>query len=240
VSGRFLVVNADDFGASRGVNRGVVGAHERGIVTSASLMVHGAAAEEAAEYARAHPRLGIGLHVDLGEWRLADGAWKAVYERVPGDDGSAVTREVVAQLARFRRLLGRDPTHLDSHQHVHRDEPAASVCHDLATGLGVPLRHFGPARYCGDFYGQDRDGSSLLERISVGHLVATLKALPAGVTELACHPAETSDLDDMYGSAREDELRALCDPLVRETLRREQILVGSFADLRARTANGGW
>jgi hypothetical protein len=48
---RLLIVNADDLGCSRGVNRGIIEAHERGIVTSASLMVNRPAASEAAEYA---------------------------------------------------------------------------------------------------------------------------------------------------------------------------------------------
>ena len=65
---RFLIVNADDFGQSAGVNRGVAMAHEQGIVTSASLMVRWPAATGAAAFGRAHPGLSVGLHVDLGEW----------------------------------------------------------------------------------------------------------------------------------------------------------------------------
>ena len=62
---RTLVVNADDFGASEGVNQGVVQAHVHGIVTSTSLMVTGNAAEHAARLAGEHPGLGVGLHWDL-------------------------------------------------------------------------------------------------------------------------------------------------------------------------------
>jgi predicted glycoside hydrolase/deacetylase ChbG (UPF0249 family) len=240
VTGRFLVVNADDLGASPGVNDGIAHAHEHGIVTSASLMVHGRAAEAAAAYARDTPTLGVGLHVDLAEWRFGDGSWEPVYQRVPTDDARAVEREVNGQLTRFRRLLGRDPTHVDSHQHVHREEPVASACRRLAETLGVPLRHFARVRYCGDFYGQDRHGAPVPEFISVAHLVATLQALPQGATELSCHPAHPADLDDMYGSAREAELQVLCDPHVRTTLDRERIAAGSFADLRGHTAIGGW
>src|SRR5262249_22921163 len=62
---RYLIVNADDFGRSAGVNRGIIQAHEQGIVTSASLMVHWPAAREAAEYGRGRPGLSLGLHFDL-------------------------------------------------------------------------------------------------------------------------------------------------------------------------------
>src|SRR5262245_64423892 len=113
---RSLIVNADDFGLSAGVNRGIIEAHERGIVTSASLMVRGSAAAAAAAYARAHPALSVGLHLDLGEWAWRDGGWVSVYEVVRADDARAVVAEAARQLAAFRRLVGLSPTHLDSHQ----------------------------------------------------------------------------------------------------------------------------
>ena len=69
MSTRYLIVNADDFGQSRGINRGITEAHEQGIVTSASLMVRWPAAPEAAAYARSHGSLSLGLHFDFGEWR---------------------------------------------------------------------------------------------------------------------------------------------------------------------------
>jgi hopanoid biosynthesis associated protein HpnK len=62
---RRLIVNADDFGRSHSINQAVVRAHREGILTTASLMVNGAAAEEAIELARQNPRLGVGLHVTL-------------------------------------------------------------------------------------------------------------------------------------------------------------------------------
>src|SRR6266487_6764733 len=62
---RRLIVNADDFGRSHSINQAVVRAHREGILTTASLMVNGPAAAEAAELARENPRLGVGLHVSL-------------------------------------------------------------------------------------------------------------------------------------------------------------------------------
>ena len=128
---RALIVNADDFGLTAGINHGIAQAHEEGIVTSASLMTEQPAAEAAAAYARAHPDLSVGLHVDLGEWKFEADEWRQLYER--SQDG---------QLERFRELVGRDPTHLDSHQHVHLREPARSALIELAAELGVALRHF--------------------------------------------------------------------------------------------------
>src|SRR5262249_40646690 len=64
-----LIVNADDFGLTESVNRGVLEAHHRGILTSATLMANGAAFESAVALARAAPRLGVGVHLNLSEGR---------------------------------------------------------------------------------------------------------------------------------------------------------------------------
>jgi predicted glycoside hydrolase/deacetylase ChbG (UPF0249 family) len=100
-STRFLIVNADDFGLSEGVNRGIIEAHEQGIVTSASLMVHKPSAISAAAYSREHLRLGLGLHLDLGEWAYDGEAWTPVYRVVPLDDYSDVTEELERPLSEF-------------------------------------------------------------------------------------------------------------------------------------------
>jgi predicted glycoside hydrolase/deacetylase ChbG (UPF0249 family) len=226
---RYLIVNADDFGRSHGVNRGVIEAHEGGIVTSASLMVLWPAAAEAAAHAGEHPDLALGLHFDLGEWVHGEGAWLPAYEVVPADDPPAVTEEAARQLAAFRRLVGRDPTHLDSHQHVHLWEPVRSVLSELAGELAVPLRHHDPRiRYCGAFYGQTGEGQPLPEGISVDALIEIFAALPSGVTELACHPGLDDELRSTYRSERAEELRVLCDPRVRATLAAKDIELCSF------------
>lgn len=231
---RALVVNADDFGHSSAVNAGIVEAHERGIVTSTSLMVGRQAARQAVEQATAHPTLDLGLHVDLGEWsyRDADG-WVALYAT---DEGS-VEEEVVRQLEQFRSLVGRDPTHLDSHQHVHLREPARTVLRQLAGELEVPLRHLDSrVRYCGDFYGQTASGEPLPELIAPEALIALVTSLPDGITELCCHPAKGEVQGSSYAAERNRELAALCDARVRAALEREGIRLCSFGELGSLTA----
>jgi predicted glycoside hydrolase/deacetylase ChbG (UPF0249 family) len=221
---RILIVNADDFGRSSGINRGVARAHEEGIVTSASLMVRYPTAAEAAAYARDHPELGVGLHVDLGEWTYSGGEWRTVYELEP------TVEEIERQLAEFRRFVGRDPTHLDSHQHVHCEEPALSCCRELATRLGVPLRHFSTIRYLGDFYGQGHDETPLPANISVEGLIALIRALPEGATELGCHPGEHDKLRSSYREERPTEVETLCDARVHAAIEEEGIVLRTFAD----------
>lgn len=129
---RYLIVNADDFGMSPGVNRGIIKTHECGITTSASLMVRRPAAAEAASYGRRQSNFSLGIHVDLGEWVYRAGKWLPIYQRVDINDAKAVAAEATSQLKDFLKLVGGYPTHLDSHQHVHRREPVRSILLQLA------------------------------------------------------------------------------------------------------------
>jgi chitin disaccharide deacetylase len=231
MSERRLIVNADDFGLSAGVNRGIAQAHEHGILTSASLMVRAADTREAAEYAHAHPELSVGLHVDLGEWHYTGEAWIAAYEVVPTDDEAAVGAEVAAQVERFCALMGCEPTHLDAHQHAHREEPARSIVLEHGRRLGAPVRSFTPGlRYEGGFYGQSGRGEPWPQGIAVEALQALLRALPAGASELGCHPALDDESGSSYCAERTVETATLCDPRVRETLREEGIALRSYRD----------
>jgi predicted glycoside hydrolase/deacetylase ChbG (UPF0249 family) len=232
---RTLIVNADDLGLSEGVNCGVLRAHDEGIVSSASLMVRAPAAAHAAEELRLRPRLGVGLHVDLGEWVHVDGEWRTVYEVVDGDDAAGVAAEVAGQVERFRALLGRDPDHLDSHQHVHQREPARSALLAIARSLRVALRGLDPVvRHCGAFHGQTGTGDPLPEAISVDALVRLLRGLPAGATELGCHPGLDPDLASPYREERAREVEALCDARVRHVVAEEGIELACFAGLAGR------
>jgi chitin disaccharide deacetylase len=228
---RYLIVNADDFGYTEDVNRGILDAHDNGIVTSASLMVDRPAAADAAARAQERPRLGVGLHVEAKRWRTS---------RFPRQ-GSARSADAVRrsaaddlrrQLDRFRLLVGRAPSHLDSHQHRHLAELVRPAFENAAAELGIPLRRLDPrVRFCGDFYGHDGRGQPDHEAINVDALIRLIKNVDGRVTELCCHPGYADSLDDWYRSEREQEVRALCDPRVRDAIEREGIRLCSFAEV---------
>jgi predicted glycoside hydrolase/deacetylase ChbG (UPF0249 family) len=239
---RLLVVNADDLGLSPAVNEGILRAHAEGIVTSASLMVRGEAAAAAAAASAEHPRLGLGLHVDLAEWVCEGGEWRVAYEVVDCSDAIAVAAELERQLRAFRRLSGCEPTHLDSHQHVHREEPVRSIMGVRARELRLPLRHHGRVRYCGAFYGQGKAGAPQPESISPAALARLIAGLSEGVTELCCHPAAAVGADAVaalgYGRERVLELEALCDPGVRAAVERVGARLCTFPEALALQAPG--
>jgi predicted glycoside hydrolase/deacetylase ChbG (UPF0249 family) len=228
---RYLIVNADDFGLSAGTNRGIFQAHEHGIVTSASLMVRQQAAAQAIEEARRFHKLSLGLHLDLSEWSYRDGEWRQVYQVVPPADMVAVEAEILRQIELFRQLAGRDPTHLDSHQHVHNQQPMRAVFAKVARDLRLPLRNFNPnVSFCGEFYGRGK-GDPFPEGITVENLCRIIGSLPAGITELGCHPGLDAGLDSDYCPERSEEVRTLCHSRVRAELDRERVTLVSFAEL---------
>jgi chitin disaccharide deacetylase len=213
---RYLIVNGDDFGASPGINRGIVEAHCRGILTSTSLMVNMPASEEAARLSRDLPRLSVGLHVDFAG-------------RADPDDCRA---ELHRQFRGFQELAGYLPTHLDSHHNVHRDPRLLPHFLGLARQHRLPLREHSPVRYFPKFYGQ-WDGVTHLEQVSVGSLVRMLETeVPEGCTELSCHPGYVDPgFPSGYAAERDAELRTLCDPILRAVLARRQIRLINFRAL---------
>jgi len=229
---RFVIVNADDFGLTTGINRGIIETHEHGIVTSASLMVRYAAAAEAADYARANPKLSLGLHVDLAEWRYENGEWTAAYQVVDTENAAAVAEECRRQLAQFTELRGGSPTHLDSHQHVHLAEPVRSVLVGLAEELNVPLRSCSElVKYCGSFYGQTGEGEPYPTGISLDTITEAIENLSSEWTEIGCHPGFADVLDSVYALEREEEVRVLCNSAIREALDRNEVRLRSFLEL---------
>lgn len=216
---RKLIVNADDLGYTQATNDGIFHAYQHGIVTSASLMVRPAAAREAVQRAAEIGFTSLGLHLDLGEWTCRNGEWIALYEVVDPADAGAVATESERQLARFQELTGRNPTHLDSHQHVHRQEPVRSIAQTIATRLSIPLRHFSPqVAYRGDFYGQDGRGEAAPQFLTEAALLDILRGSHDTAVEIGCHPGWDPDLETMYCQERLREVEVLCSPTLKESI----------------------
>jgi predicted glycoside hydrolase/deacetylase ChbG (UPF0249 family) len=222
-----LIVNADDFGAGRGINRGVVEAHRDGILTSASLMVEMPGSEEAARLAAGLARFSLGLHAVLTN--------EAGTSAVDFDDRERCRAELRRQIGRFAQLCGGAPTHLDSHHNVHLDPRLLPCFLELAAELRLPLRGHSAARHYSAFYGQWDGGEVHLEWISPASLVRMLAAdVRPGVTELSCHPGYMeSDFRSSYSEERETELRTLCDPAVRQAIGELGIELIDFRALEA-------
>jgi len=220
---KYLIVNADDFGASTGVNHGIVHCHTRGIVRSTSLMVTGRGVHEAVALSRDYPTLSVGLHWDV--WGEGERAF---------DLGNlpAVRAEFHRQIDEFYRLLGRLPTHIDSHRHAHRYEQVLPVFQELVEPLGVPLRGASAVRFIGGFYAQWEWMVTNLEYVSVPTLQRMLRdEVSEGWTEFSCHPGYVSpDFKSIYLQEREAEVCTLTDPRIRQTIEALGIRLVSYTD----------
>jgi chitin disaccharide deacetylase len=220
-----LIVNADDFGASAGVNRGILECHIRGVVTSTSLMVTGHAVRQAVSMSRDHPELSIGLHWDV---------WGEDERYFDIDNLQAVHQEFHRQLDEFYRLLERLPTHVDSHRHAHRKGRLMPLFRELVEPLGVPLRGDGRVRFVGGFYAQWQWMVTNLQYVSVPFLLRMLREeVNEGWTEFSCHPGYPSpDYAAVYYAEREAEVRTLTDPLIRQTAEELGVRLKSFSDYK--------
>jgi chitin disaccharide deacetylase len=248
---RQLIVNADDLGRSEGINRGIFEAHERGVVTSATLMVGFPAAELAAAELARHPRLGVGLHVTLTGAAptlpprqvrsLVDehGLLPRKPEQMSGATLGDVLAEVRHQLSLFRRLTGRMPTHLDSHHHSHRLPVVLDALVQVAREHRLPIRRSSPeiaARVsAAGLRTTDRfDESFFAETATLETLLAIVRGLEPGVTELMCHPGYADGelrRASGYADEREREIAALTHPDAAAAMRDLEIELTHFGAL---------
>lgn len=153
---RRLIVNADDFGLTAGVNRAILEAHNRGIVTSATLMTNGAAFDEAVALSQSAPGLSIGCHVVLvdgspvsdpsqvssllrdGDQHFHDSISTFARLALRGHlDPGQIEVEVVAQIRKLQSA-GITVSHLDTHKHTHMFPKVLPPILRAARTCGVP------------------------------------------------------------------------------------------------------
>jgi predicted glycoside hydrolase/deacetylase ChbG (UPF0249 family) len=147
--------------------------------------------------------------------------------------------ELGMQIDEFRKIMGRFPTHLDSHHHVGRHEPILELVLDFARAIKVPVRS------------QDGDVRAAARRLALKtpdhfmgesgpeaywsseRVLAHLRGLPCGVTEFMTHPGYYDDdlAYSRYGRQRETEVEGLTDPQARALIEREGIRLIHFGNL---------
>ncbi len=280
---RQLIVNADDYGRTPGVSRGILDAHRLGIVTSTTVMINRPDIDAQLAEALAFPRLGVGLHLVFTAGRpllpaeqvpgLVDGEglfleqhqlWAQAEQTPVGQ----LCAELAAQVERFVALAGRQPDHLDCHHFVYLYPPFFQVYLDLAARLDLPVRvpfppetdfrratsalsflegfprdlvrgmvvsdsallrsrHLAhPDRFLDSFFGR--------EALTLEHLLALVARLPAGVSELMCHPGydDPALAGSSYRAEREVELRLLTDPRLPSNLEQAGVELVTFQAAR--------
>jgi chitin disaccharide deacetylase len=232
------------------VSRGILETHRTGIVTSTTVIVT-RPIDEALIEALQGSALGVGLHLNLtlgapvSDPRrvpsLVDG--QGIFRRDPAEVISHASKdeariELGTQIDAFRQLMGRFPTHLDTHHHVGQEPPILDLVLDFARAIKVPVRSQDTAvrtaarrlklRTPDHFIGEAGPEPCW----TMARVLAELAALPEGVTEFMTHPGHyDEDLSySRYGRQRETEVGGLTDPRARELIEREGIRLTHFGN----------
>ena len=245
-----LIVNADDFGLSKGQNYGIIEACRRGVVTSTTALINGEAVEHAAQLSRELPELGVGMHfvLTLGlplspmpgltrEGQLGKWIWEmAEQDALPLDE---IARELDCQFNRFVDVFGREPTHIDSHHHVHMIPAIFPLVTEFAQRKGVAMRVDREVRGLPDvavtstegfssaFYGDEIDEALFLKVLDES------AAKGERSLEVMAHPAFVDNIvrKSAYCWPRLAELDVLTSASLKYAIAERGYRLGTFRDL---------
>ena len=205
----YLIVNADDFGYSPGVNKGIIKAHTEGIVTSTSVMVDSVAAAEASELT-AMRNLSIGLHF------------------VPSDTIDTEL-ELNRQLEKFITIVGKKPTHIDIHKVKHDDFELKKCVIMFARKNRIKARYAEGAKYINSFFGPHSNGD-----VSIVQLTKSIDEANAPINELMCHVGYTDAYllsHSSYSNIRELELETICSAEAKAYVAKSGLKLSSWSEV---------
>jgi predicted glycoside hydrolase/deacetylase ChbG (UPF0249 family) len=203
---KYLIVNADDFGYSYSINKGIIEAHTNGIVTSTSVMVDAIASDQAKDLTK-FPDLSVGLHFEV----------KEVVN---------VKAELERQIDKFVAIVGKSPDHLDTHKRHTTDEGIKEVLEDYAKTYNIPVRIFN-AKHIGSFGINSDDGS-------VAQLKRSIDEATEEYNELMSHAGYSDNYlreHSSYNDPREDELRSICDTEIKQYIQDKGLTLANWRDL---------
>lgn len=210
---RHLIVNGDDLGLCRNVNKAIFELCHKKILTSASLLVDGKTAQEAVmTMKKKFPNVSLGLHFDFGE---------------PPFQISKIVSAMSNQWSKFNQLTGQVPTHVDV-----RSYPGVAIQISRFLPERVPVRNVGSIKHIDKF-----NGSNGEDAVSLANLIKILKRVKKGIYELSCQPGyepievENGDSGNIDYGLRERALRTLLDKRFKMILDIRNISLISYFDL---------
>lgn len=244
-----LIVNADDFGISKGITLGIIEAHKMGIVTSTTLMCNMKDSEYAINIAKDNEKLGVGIHLVLtAGYPLSNDVKSLIdmdgkflkYDKLEGscniDD---IRKEFRCQMNKFLSF-GLKPTHIDTHHHIHSMDKVFQVVKELALEYDLPLRLLDERpienyegikrteKFNGDFY-----DIPAIEVSGFKDLIGKYKDVE-GVLELMCHPGYLDQYiikNSAYSTQRTKELETLISDEVKKYLEINNIELINFREI---------
>lgn len=255
-----LIVNADDFNLTQGVSRGILQAHDYGIVTSTSFLINLPVSRSLVRELTKRKRLGVGLHLNVTLGRSLSSPEeipslvnsKGYFRRGSELDLRKIRQEDLVteyehQIERFKNVFARLPTHLDTHHHLHEEKKIFEVLTPIALRYRLPIRR---SRWCDanvkrlfsshgitltDYLLKDLDASRAWNRSS---LLKVIRVMKAGGYELMCHPGVCDQKllkISSFHQIRVQELEALVSFEIRSAIKKKRIRLISFDRLNTRS-----
>lgn len=232
-----LIVNADDFGLSKGVNYGIVESFKNGILTSTTMMMNAPAMDHAVELMK-QSGIPVGIHLVASMFKpltkvtsfvKSDGVFDKAkfFDKAAVIDEAELETEWRAQLELFIAKTGQKPTHIDSHHHAHMEEKSRTVIEKLAKEYQLQVRNLDTEYGCHvefkhEFYGEEATIEVVDQLTQTGDVI-----------ELMCHPAYIdNELIEAtsYAMKRKDELAVILSSKVKEVVARKKIELISYKD----------
>ena len=198
---KYLIVNADDFGYSYSVNKGIIEGHLDGIITSTTLLVDAIAAHEAKNL-KDYPNLSVGLH----------------FNPKPDED---LATEFKRQLKLFESIVGRKPDSIDTHKSLPSDkESVEQMLRAYSKEHGTPVRRLGTVKFIDSFCGIGLHGDGTLDesKVTVEGLKHAIDEATENVNEIMTHSGYCDDYllsKSSYNITREKELKSILDPSIK-------------------------
>jgi len=224
-----LIINADDFGYRTEVNRGVIYAHQNGLVTSTSLFVEREGTDDALRLARENPALGLGLHLDLDRFFEIDHSFGVIVGWAsPRPTPDEIRTEIKRQIGKYFSF-GLNMDHMDSHHHAHLHPEVLPLVCPIVKEFKIPVM-----RFFRKFYGEeaeynrmkdvvDTNGMQTVDHFIEGWYWGNVDE-PYQVSELMTHPG--------YGELwREAELAHSCQPQLKKYFMDQKIELLRFSDV---------
>lgn len=238
-----LIINADDFGLSEGVNYGIISAYKSGVVRSTSAMANMPGFEHAMELLKENKDLGCGVHMTLSCYKPVLSNLKTIVDEngyfirritnevIENMDLDEIYEEFCAQIEKVRAKT--DITHLDSHHHVHTLEKLRPVIERILEKYDLPIR--GGFEYdfnyskiiplIDTFYG---------ENVSEDYFVKKIDYLKSyEIADIMCHPAYVDDFlmkTTSYSMARINEHKILTSKEIKDFIQ-NNFLLTNYRDL---------
>ncbi len=249
---RFLIVNGDDFNLTEGISRAISQAHDRGILTSTSVMINMPLSKFQLQGLVGRKNLGIGLHLNATfgfpvsglERRsaLVDSSGRFVGKEIyaEGHFGLAgLKKEFKAQIRLFFRKFRRLPDHLNTHHHIHAFAPVFRIISQLSEGFGIPVRRVDACAVKENRKAFQTTDYLFGNLSPAGHwraeaLKTILENLPCGTSELICHPGFLDRelvQKSSFREEREAERKLFSSAFSRELVKKNGIHLINFRKL---------